>query len=668
MSSSNSIVVDSNLAPVGSLCSTHTVYEDPFRPKKWTTVKPEIIAPVEDAESAQHALIVRYKSSDNPSKEVDLHSVVIQSHYLKKILGQVLNGYPGITFELERLEINAPFECFIHRWESILAAREELSISKEGSSAEEEENRAITASHLDLLYNLLCQELATELRTKEDLLRNGVMTPKHIWTIFEPGVLVYTKRDGQDRIYRLVSGKWDTKDKLPGFTLECQYIDHNGDSFGMNKTTLRLSSWRGTKKITKLEAYPWKFHEDKDALKQRLVQRGKLFELYKGYHFVAYKGIGHAKVNKNQARFNVDSRIIIDSAASLRYNEKVAMEHFLEDEKFSDAPEPQPEDVHESDDECVVLNAHKEGTPTPPGKAPQVEKETRSALSEEQLMLCTEKVRGYSLRDKKWMKFHIEKITDITWNEEAFDSLVAAQEQKDLILAFAESQAKHPSSFDDFIQGKGKGIIMLLAGPPGVGKTLTAESVAETMKVPLYSIGAAMLGSKPATLEKNLEDILTMCSKWNAVLLLDEADVFMEARSSQDLDRNKLVAIFLRLLEYFEGIMFLTTNRLDHMDAAFESRIHLTLNYTELDKTSRRQVWSRFLTRGAQNADVVQFSDADLDKLARVQLNGRQIKNVLKTAQLLASRADECLNMSHLDVVLKLRKANEKKVGFFGGE
>lgn len=151
-------------------------------------------------------------------------------------------------------------------------------------------------------------------------------------------------------------------------------------------------------------------------------------------------------------------------------------------------------------------------------------------------------------------------------------------------------------------------------------------------------------------------------------MLLDEADVFMEARSSQDLDRNKLVAIFLRLLEYFEGIMFLTTNRLDHMDEAFESRIHLTLNYSELDKSSRRQVWSRFLTRGAQTADVVQFSDTDLDKLARVQLNGRQIKNVLKTAQLLASRADECLNMSHLDVVLKLRKANEKKVGFFGGE
>jgi SpoVK/Ycf46/Vps4 family AAA+-type ATPase len=156
------------------------------------------------------------------------------------------------------------------------------------------------------------------------------------------------------------------------------------------------------------------------------------------------------------------------------------------------------------------------------------------------------------------------------------------------------------------------------------------------------------------------------------VLLLDEADVFMEARSTHDLDRNRLVAIFLRLLEYFEGIMFLTTNRLDNMDAAFESRIHLTLNYSDLDKARRKHVWSTFLNRSAQakdsNVGVGAFSDAELEKLSKEKLNGRQIKNVLKTAQLLASKYDECLGMGHLETVLRLRRANEKKtVSFFGG-
>lgn len=104
------------------------------------------------------------------------------------------------------------------------------------------------------------------------------------------------------------------------------------------------------------------------------------------------------------------------------------------------------------------------------------------------------------------------------------------------------------------------------------------------------------------------------------------------------------------------------------MDTAFESRIHLTLNYTELDKSSRRQVWSKFLHHNSEAVAIGHFSDTDLDKLAKVQLNGRQIKNMLKTAQLLAARQDESLSMVHLDTVLKLKKANEKKASFFGGE
>jgi predicted ATP-dependent protease len=105
------------------------------------------------------------------------------------------------------------------------------------------------------------------------------------------------------------------------------------------------------------------------------------------------------------------------------------------------------------------------------------------------------------------------------------------------------------------------------------------------------------------------------------------------------------------------------------MDTAFESRIHLSLNYEELDKASRRQVWSTFLGRVSKTTHVPAFTEAELDKLAKVPINGRQIKNVLKTAQLLADRYDDCLEMSHIETVLRLKKVNEKRtVSFFGGE
>lgn len=96
-------------------------------------------------------------------------------------------------------------------------------------------------------------------------------------------------------------------------------------------------------------------------------------------------------------------------------------------------------------------------------------------------------------------------------------------------------------------------MIILLCGPPGVGKTLTAESVAEQMRVPLYMMSAGDLGLDPRGVESKLTEILQMCTRWKAVLLLDEADVFLEQRSLHELERNKLVSIFLRVLEYFEG-------------------------------------------------------------------------------------------------------------------
>jgi predicted ATP-dependent protease len=110
-----------------------------------------------------------------------------------------------------------------------------------------------------------------------------------------------------------------------------------------------------------------------------------------------------------------------------------------------------------------------------------------------------------------------------------------------------------------------------------------------------------------------------------------------------------------------------SSQRLEDMDPAFESRIHLSLNYTELDKTSRRQIWSTFLDHISKTNHTPAFTEAELDGLSKVPLNGRQIRNILKTAQLLADRYDDCLNISHIDTVLKLRKANERKtIGFFG--
>ena len=176
--------------------------------------------------------------------------------------------------------------------------------------------------------------------------------------------------------------------------------------------------------------------------------------------------------------------------------------------------------------------------------------------------------------------------------------------------------------------GKGRGLVAVLHGPPGTGKTLTAEGIAELLKCPLYMVSAGELGTNPRELEAELNKILDIAHSWGAVLLLDEADVFLEKRTIQDIHRNALVSIFLRLLEYFQGILFLTTNRVETFDDAFQSRIHVALRYGELTYKAKKSVWKMFLdkVRQKEGIELEMFKESDYDNLARHNLNGRQVR------------------------------------------
>jgi hypothetical protein len=639
-------------APAGTLPDARHLYEgvaDRHGRTTWTTVYPDDLEePIENKDSAQYALLVRSKKSYDGRKKLEIYSIVVQSAVLKEILGVVLRDYPGINTKLERVEFKAPFQPFVHRWDRFANARAEVKDIE-------------TRTHVDLLWKLLEEELRDTIREKLDHVANGVVTFDNIWTIFEPGCLVFSRSDDHDRIYKLTSGSYTSNACGMMYTLNCQYLDFDGDHFGYGAAGLAISEFGGTAEITNLKAFPLEYHPGIEDLEERLLARGRLFESYKGYHFKAYEGIATGQGFCGTIRFSINSRVILDTAAFNRFNpnRKVHLTQISSSSASSNDHDPY------GDDWSAIPRRGRGGrgqySPSPRTNTKAGGDFVQPSLTDLQCLISTPSLRGYSLKDKKWLNFYIDSVKEITWNEDAFASLVAPPDQKELILAFAQSQLQNQSSFDDVIQGKGRGIIMLLSGPPGVGKTLTAESVAETMKVPLYMVGAGDLGDEPSSVESTLSNILEMVTKWKAVLLLDEADVFLEARSINDLERNKLVSIFLRLLEYYEGVLFLTTNRVDNIDAAFESRIHLSLQYDELDKASRKHVWETFLGRAAGGTAEQTFTPEDIDKLAERPMNGRQIKNVLKTSQLLASKQGVKLGYGHVDTVMRLRERNARK-------
>jgi SpoVK/Ycf46/Vps4 family AAA+-type ATPase len=111
--------------------------------------------------------------------------------------------------------------------------------------------------------------------------------------------------------------------------------------------------------------------------------------------------------------------------------------------------------------------------------------------------------------------------------------------------------------------------------------------------------------------------------------------------------------VFLRVLEYYEGILFLTTNRLTTFDSAFRSRIHLALKYSALNQETRKELWKLFIAKTSKDDVLETWSESDLNNLAKVNINGRQIKNTVRTANTLAKSTKTTLNKEHLEVVLE---------------
>ena len=207
------------------------------------------------------------------------------------------------------------------------------------------------------------------------------------------------------------------------------------------------------------------------------------------------------------------------------------------------------------------------------------------------------------------------------------------------------------ASYDaDLVRGKGKGLIILLHGAPGVGKTSTAETAADAFGKILLPITCGDLGLTAADVERELSEKFHLAELWDCVLLLDEADVFLARRTNNDIKRNSLVSVFLRVLEHFTGVLFLTTNRVGAFDEAFKSRIHISLYYPPLDEEKTWSIWKmnleRLIQKKQRRNESIQIDEKEIFAYAQdhyketfprgANWNGRQIRNAFQTASALA--------------------------------
>ncbi|KAH8761084.1 AAA family ATPase [Diaporthe sp. PMI_573] len=417
--------------------------------------------------------------------------------------------------------------------------------------------------------------------------------------------------------------------------------------------------------IAKLAMYPLRFADETTRL--QLETRGRTFWSCRIRNLVSYTG--------NEGIFTSGERFMVDFQIYKELHRDSLKFQLL----YEDEDEDEDDDEEDSDGRLRrKMSPEEMESDTPP--------------SDPDIYVFPDTVPGYNLRSKKWVDLEVDRMTDVKWNKKSFENLVIDAKAKEMIQALVTHQIESEKG-TDLIHRKGNGLIILLHGGPGTGKTFTAETVAEIAQKPLFCVTCGDIGTKPEDVEKYLESVLYLGKTWGCVVLIDEAEVFLEQRSLENLERNALVSVFLRVLEYYEGILVLTTNRVGTFDEAFKSRILLSLHYEKLTKGQRRKIWRGFINHledthrdassngkdsrgehdGGSSADLPDIDYQEildsLDELASHELNGRQIRNIITTARQLAKFRGKTLNYGLLEEVISLsgkfdeyfRKLNENQ-------
>lgn len=252
----------------------------------------------------------------------------------------------------------------------------------------------------------------------------------------------------------------------------------------------------------------------------------------------------------------------------------------------------------------------------------------------------------FNLRRHMRMTTHISNLKKYNYDEELINKLVMDDTRKALVRLLIEQQN---TKYRDIISNKSGGAIVMLCGSPGTGKTLTAEVFAESEKRPLYSVQCSQLGTTPEELEAELMKVLTRAKRWDAVLLLDECDVYVHKRGD-NIHQNALVGVFLRVLEYHDAILFMTTNRVKDVDDAVLSRCTARLDYQNPTTEQQSKIWRI----------QVDSSKADMDdkEIAKVvaenpKMSGRDVKNLLKLALLV--NADKPITAKTIEFVKQFK-------------
>ncbi|KAH7625307.1 hypothetical protein B0T09DRAFT_274100 [Sordaria sp. MPI-SDFR-AT-0083] len=389
----------------------------------------------------------------------------------------------------------------------------------------------------------------------------------------------------------------------------CYYLDFDGDSYGPVTHQFLIRSFSGERDVTTLPVYPTHFmslDQETRFLKERSENGLKFAEVIRIKHLyhrgwtLTRSPVDAVLDDNTKYPEHIESEVIVDfneafqsfpwwepefhvlkmvQEASWRYDSCDA--ESISAQRWN---KPRKDNMHA----CIVL--HRSDNIAHIRRNNYLENylendpfltalrngahESDAIPSGRYLQLLPRRLVVFALLERKFVNACVTSLGRITLQNGIFDKLSIDPRNKSMVRSLVQEHFRKKAHRD-----RGKEVVYQ--------DLVRGKGVQEA----LFAITCGDLGFEPGTVEKSLTRIFRLANRWDCILLLDEAKIFFTKRSPSDLQRNALVSVFLRILEYYGGILFLTTNRVGTLDEAFKSRTHVSLKYPPLSKEQYEAVF-----------------------------------------------------------------------------
>jgi hypothetical protein len=253
------------------------------------------------------------------------------------------------------------------------------------------------AKHLDLLIQHI-KATYTDTRTRLlPLLVSGEIPYDLLWALFKPNTFAYTTCPGtkKPRCIKYDFGEErTTSDGVAYFHIKGRYVDFNGKVFGEVPIDTGILKFRGSKPINSLDVFPLRYHENVDQVRAELIKCGQKFGSLKSVGHLQYSGTAFQVVKGAPVAASISSRIIVDAAQFRKINPNYARPSLIK-----------AANSRWQDSNTVDLNWFDDGPPPPPrADQAKVNDVDIDMHDEDNLIICSPTVLGYSLNDKLWCK------------------------------------------------------------------------------------------------------------------------------------------------------------------------------------------------------------------------------------------------------------------------